>query len=489
MHRIVIAAVLMSVLFDRHLSAQERTAVRQPNAPPPTLAAEQVKDGIKRLENEIAALRNSSDAPAAWKEMLKVESQLAQTKRQHWNEQQPLRAKLSELSQARDARAWDDRVTQLEERLKALQAQDFKLTKDAGLGMFKTRHAELTQLAPTQTPELRGLGLNVLTYPIMDGSTSTQPLAVLMACRCFGAEYGWVGREQALSRRSGHDFASRVNDLDQFDQRDFPSEPELELLEFTLRAQTNSPAEQRLARIINGLLAANASTHQAYVNLIEGRSDIGLLARPPSTDELQLAEKQGVQLDTACCALDAFVFLVNEKNLVRNLTTGQIREIYSGKLRNWRSIGGSDSPITAYQREENSGSQELMRTLVMKELPLQKPAGKFEYAPQLVGHLMSSTFLQLTNDEEGIGYSVYYYERFMSGSPRTRTIAVDGVQPDYDSIRERKYPFLSEVLVVTRKGLAANSPAKRLRDWLLSSEGQAVVRESGYVPAVGGRER
>jgi phosphate transport system substrate-binding protein len=74
----------------------------------------------------------------------------------------------------------------------------------------------------------------------------------------------------------------------------------------------------------------------------------------------------------------------------------------------------------------------------------------------------------------------------MSGSPRTRTIAVDGVEPTYETIRQRKYPYTTEVFVVTRKGIVPTDPAARLRNWLLSPEGQSVVRESGYVPLAAG---
>jgi phosphate transport system substrate-binding protein len=262
------------------------------------------------------------------------------------------------------------------------------------------------------------------------------------------------------------------------------SEPELELLEFTLQAQASEPAEQRLAVIINRLLAHNASTHEAYVNLIDGKSEIGLLARAPSPDELELARTQNVDLDVVPCALDAFVFLVNTENPVRNLTTSQIRDIYAGNIEDWKKVGGRKRGITAYQREENSGSQQLMRELVMKDVPFKKPTERYVGVPQLVGHLMSSVFLELTSDKGGLAYSVYYYERFMSGSPRTRTIAVDGAEPTFDTIRRRKYPYATEVFAVTRKGIDPQAPAARLRDWLLSAEGQSVVRESGYVPLI-----
>jgi phosphate transport system substrate-binding protein len=144
-------------------------------------------------------------------------------------------------------------------------------------------------------------------------------------------------------------------------------------------------------------------------------------------------------------------------------------------------VGGS-GPITAYQREENSGSQQLMKNLVMKDVPLYRPTEEYQLGPQLIGRIMSSTFLELTSDEKGIGYSVYYYEHFMSGSPRTCTIAVDGVEPNPETIGKRKYPYVSEVFVVTRKGLSKDAPAAKMRAWLLSPEGQSVVRASGYVP-------
>lgn len=271
------------------------------------------------------------------------------------------------------------------------------------------------------------------------------------------------------------------------DPRDFrrffgEPEPEAALLEFTLQARTDTIATERLGAIINGLLATNASTNQAYINIIEGRSDVGLLARPPSDEELALARVQGVELATQPCALDAFVFIVNSSNGVAGLTTAQIQDIYSGKTKSWKKVGGNDRPITAFQREESSGSQQLMRRLVMKEIPLEVPVEKYKGVPRLIGRLMSSTFLELTDAEDGIGYSVYYYERYMSGSPRTRTIAVDGVEPNAETIASRKYPFVSEVLVVTRKGDKKDSPAARLRDWLLSPEGQSIVSESGYIP-------
>jgi phosphate transport system substrate-binding protein len=177
------------------------------------------------------------------------------------------------------------------------------------------------------------------------------------------------------------------------------------------------------------------------------------------------------------------VFLVNSENPIRNLTTAQIRAIYGGQILDWSQVGSKPDRMQPLRREENSGSEELMRSLVMRDVPFGDKQGR-----SMIGFGMIGIFLELTQSRNGLGYSVYYYERFMSGSPRTRVIAVDGVEPTYETIRDRKYPYTSDVLVVTRKGPDTNAPALRLRDWLRSPEGQAVVRESGYVPSTS-RER
>jgi phosphate transport system substrate-binding protein len=326
------------------------------------------------------------------------------------------------------------------------------------------RQAKLRDLAPQDTPQLGALGFDVLNYPRMDGSTSTQPLAALIACRCFGMEYQWVGRKERLP-------PWRVP----------PGRPEAEseLREFTLQAKWKSPVEERLALIINGLLSANSSTHEAYLRIIDGKSDIGLIARPPTPSELQLAQSNKIALDVVPCALDALVFLVNVENRVRNLTTTQLRAIYLNRLTNWTEVGGIPGEIVPYHREEQSGSEELMRTLVMKGTPFQTPE---RGARQMAMFGMIGIYLALNSNKHGVGYSVFYYEQLMSGSPKTKAIAVDGIEPTYETIRDRKYPYTCEVFVVTRKGLDENAPARRLRDWLRSPEGQAVVRESGYVP-------
>ena len=82
----------------------------------------------------------------------------------------------------------------------------------------------------------------------------------------------------------------------------------------------------------------------------------------------------------------------------------------------------------------------------------------------------------------GIGYSYHYYERFMSVVPEVATLAIDGVPAEPATIAAGRYPLITFVYLAHRADLRADSAAARLRDWLLTPAGQAVIAESGYVP-------
>jgi phosphate transport system substrate-binding protein len=451
------------------------TGAAEDSPPADTLTPEQIDLEINRVQTAIEKLEFSPDAPAAWKEKQKVDAELQRLKDKFWSEELDLSGKSQDFDNDPQVREFSDKIANLTKQLNLLELAKRRAILDAGVRLFRARHAELAKEALKETPKLHALNFNVLNFPHIDGSTSTQPLAVLIASHCFGAPYKWEGAGQSRPDRSdsGNPFFLRS-----FYQQ---QEPEAELMEFSLKATAGGTASERLALIINHLLATNASTNQAYLNLVEGRSEIGLLARSPSEEELAFAKSKGVELDVIPCALDAFVFLKNKDNPIRNLTTQQIRDIYTRKIKDWKELGRDAGHIIPYQREESSGSQQLMKTLVMKDTPIVNPR-TIGLPPRLIGRLMSSVFLELTSKPDGIACSVYYYERFMSGSPNTRTIAIDGVEPTSENIASRKYPHISEVYVVTRKEQNNDSSAAKLKAWLLSDEGQAVVGESGYVP-------
>ena len=201
-----------------------------------------------------------------------------------------------------------------------------------------------------------------------------------------------------------------------------------------------------------------------------------LVARSASAEELQQASTAGVEIKTQPVALDAFVFIANHENAVQSLTVAQIQQVYTGQLTSWNQVGGPDQALNAYQRDADSGSQVLMKQLVMKEKQMID-------APDMVLMGMMGPINRISEDTWGLGYSVYFFEQFMAPNDKLKLLGIDGVVPSSETIGQRSYSLATEVYAAVRADLDPQSSARKLHDWLLTAQGQAVVAESGYVRA------
>ena len=117
-------------------------------------------------------------------------------------------------------------------------------------------------------------------------------------------------------------------------------------------------------------------------------------------DELKEAD---AQLEQKPIGRDALVFIVNEENPVKSLTRQQLKDIYAGKITNWKEVGGDDLDIVAFQRSEDSGSQTLFKKLLIQGGELMDPPT--ELAPTAMGELVDS-LAAYNNSANAIGFSV-----------------------------------------------------------------------------------
>jgi len=290
-----------------------------------------------------------------------------------------------------------------------------------------------------------GINLTIENYPKVDGSTSTHPLDVLIACKILNVTYRWSYWADDTKR---------------------------------IYANWSEVGKKDIINYINRNIDHNG-THGSYVNLINGSADIILVAREPSEDELILATDQNVELIVCPVALDAFVFIINDENPVNDLSMEEIQNIYTGQITHWKEVGGKNKEISPYQRNRNSGSQELMETLVMKNL-------KMIDSPEMILSGMMGPINRLDSDEYGIGYSVYFFKEFMAPNENIKLCGVNGVMPNYNNIKTKKYVFTTEVYAAIRKDQNQASEAYMLWEWLQTTEGQYVIKESGYVPVLEG---
>ncbi|MDR1710987.1 MAG: substrate-binding domain-containing protein [Propionibacteriaceae bacterium] len=223
------------------------------------------------------------------------------------------------------------------------------------------------------------------------------------------------------------------------------------------------------------------STPVAYSNLAsddpEWRPAL-LLAYEADSGTAQKLKDSGVEIEKHPIGRDALVFLTNSSNKVDSVTTDQLRDIYSGKIKNWKKVGGADQEIVAYQRPEDSGSQALMRKLIMGDTKMAEAPTDF-VTGEMSG--LVEGVASYANTGNALGYSVYYYVTSMLAMPDIKLLAVDGVAPNADTIGSGEYPHINQFYAVVRADEPADSAARQIVAWLESDAGKALIAEAGYV--------
>lgn len=214
----------------------------------------------------------------------------------------------------------------------------------------------------------------------------------------------------------------------------------------------------------------------AYNNLIAGETDI-LLATLPSAEQVEAARTAGVELKFTPIGKEAFVFFVNKQNRVDDLTVAQLQDIYGGKIKNWRQVGGKNGDIMAFQRNPGSGSQNTLEKF-MEGRPLMSPPRN-----ETIGGMggIVSHVANYKNFKDALGFSFRYFVQEIMGDDQVKMLRINGVYPDKASIRDGSYPLAYEFYAVTRAD-NLNPNIDRLIDWMLSPQGQYLIEASGYVP-------
>ncbi len=219
-----------------------------------------------------------------------------------------------------------------------------------------------------------------------------------------------------------------------------------------------------------------SKTSEAYERLIKGEVDIIFVAQASKAHQ-KLADEKNIKLNFTPIGKEAFVFLVSQQNSLSNLTAQQIRDIYSGRVKKWDQVGGSAEDVMAFQRPENSGSQTVMLAKVMQNEKMRVPLQ--EEKVQGMGGAVKRV-AAYRNASQSIGYSFRYYATRMQKSAPVKLLYVDGVEPSAENIRKGTYPFTVDVYMVTAGEPASST--RKLMDWMLSTQGQKLIEDTGYVP-------
>ena len=230
----------------------------------------------------------------------------------------------------------------------------------------------------------------------------------------------------------------------------------------------------RSTELYDGVFEYN-NTVGGYKKLAERKTDI-FFGAYPSKEQLAYAEECGTTFAFTQIGTEAFVFFVHKDNPINSLTAEQIRGIYAGEITNWKEVGGNDEPIAAFQRNKGSGSQSMLLRF-MGDTPVMEPP------MSQVSGFMSGIIEEVADYESrsgSIGFSFRFYVEGIIQNPDIKMIAIDGVAPTVENIKNGTYPVVAPVYAVTWAG-NDNPNVKKLLDWILSEEGQYIIEETGYV--------
>lgn len=195
----------------------------------------------------------------------------------------------------------------------------------------------------------------------------------------------------------------------------------------------------------------------------ENLNDIGMASRDVKSSEFEIYPS----LQVFGIAKDGVAIIVQPENPVSSLTQEQIIAIYAGEITNWNEVGGNDAPITVYTRDEESGTREVFFEKALNKGNITKKA----VVVASNGAMKSS----VKADVNGIGYlSIGYLDSSVTGCE------YEGVLPTEANVVSETYTVSRTLNIITNG--EPSQEAKAFIDFLLSSEGQKIVVEEGYIP-------
>lgn len=207
--------------------------------------------------------------------------------------------------------------------------------------------------------------------------------------------------------------------------------------------------------------------------LINGTTDICNSSRPIKKEEkIKLKEKYGSPGVEVKVAIDGLSIYVNEKNPINELTMQQVKDIYVGKINNWKEVGGRDAKIIRYSRENNSGTY-----VYFKEEVLQ--GADFDPSTQnLPG--TAAVVNAVSKDINGIGYGGAAYGKGIRELKIKKDVNSPAYAPTRENIKKNLYPISRYLYMYLKQ--KPTGEIKKFIDWILSPEGQKIVEGVGYFP-------
>ena len=195
----------------------------------------------------------------------------------------------------------------------------------------------------------------------------------------------------------------------------------------------------------------------------EGRCDIGLSSRVLKAEEKEAGLKETV------LAYDGIAIIVNPENPVKDLTIEQIADIYTGKITNWKDLGGNDAEIVLIGREAGSGTRDGFETIT-------GTADACQYRQELTS--TGDVITTVAQNPDAIGYA-----SLASIKDTVKALSVNGVVPSEETVKDGSYAIQRPFVLVTVEGKALSECAQKFFEYITSSEAAGLISAAGAVAA------
>jgi phosphate transport system substrate-binding protein len=213
-------------------------------------------------------------------------------------------------------------------------------------------------------------------------------------------------------------------------------------------------------------IAAEGST-TGIAAITDGTADIGMSSRPAKATEQSAAGAKNVTLTPTVVAYDGMAVVVNEKNPIKGLSKAQVEALFAGDSRDWSAVGGSAGKVSVYTRNTSSGTYSDWKEMAMNKRDYAGGSQKLAGNEQIIA--------EVAKNPNGIGYVGLAYIK----SPGIKVVPVDGNLPTKAAVQGKTYPFSRPTFYYTNGAPAGK--AKNFVDFTLSSKGQAIVEQVGFV--------
>jgi len=206
--------------------------------------------------------------------------------------------------------------------------------------------------------------------------------------------------------------------------------------------------------------------------LLNGGTDICEASRDMKEKEYKLAKKKGIEPYRVSVSLDGIAVFLNEANQVKSLNFAQLKGIYTGSITNWKEVGGKDTHIIIYGRENNSGTYAFFKEHVLDKEDYS------DYTQTLPG--TAAVVNAVSKDVNGIGYGGIAWARGVKFAAVNKNENDTPVLPTMETVSDGSYPISRELYWFFNG--KPEGELKKLINWALSEAGQKVAEDMDYIP-------